>query len=792
MKFSEQWLREWVNPALDSEALGEQITMAGLEVDAIDPVAGAFDGVVVGEITAAEPHPDADKLRVCRVNTGTGEDLPIVCGAPNARVGLKAPLATVGATLPGDFAIKAAKLRGVESRGMLCAAEELGLSEDRAGLMELPGDAPVGEDLRAYLGLDDVSIEIGLTPNRADCLSIAGIAREVALLNDLPVCEVPFTPASETVDEAVTVDLRAPARCPRYLCRVIDGVDLSRPSPLWMQEKLRRCGLRSIDAAVDITNYLLLELGQPMHAFDLDRLEGGIVVRTAEAGETIALLNDQTITLRDDNLVIADHEGPVALAGIMGGAASAVGPGTRRILLEAAFFAPAPLSGQARSFGLHTDSSHRFERGVDYELQRRAMERATQLMLAIVGGSAGPITEAVDEAALPRPQPIALRRSRIERLLGVAIPDDEVERILRALGMTVAAADGGWNCHAPSWRFDLAIEADLLEELGRVHGYNRLPASRIRADVAMPARPEARLGLRELRRVLIARDFNEAVTYSFVDTEIQKALDPAHAPVVLSNPISPEHAVMRSSVVSGLLRAAQHNVKRQQMRVRLFESGLRFVNRAEGLTQTPGLALLATGSAGRESWSARARDVDFFDLKGDVEALLARGAQGDQWRFVAGERPGMHPGQTAWIERDGRRVGYVAALHPTLQKAFDFERPVLVAELDLAALSDGMLPAFRPVSRFPALRRDLALVVDQHLPAGELMATVRETAAAYAPELTLFDVYQGKGIDPHRKSLALGLTFQSQSRTLGDDEVNRCVEQVVDSLKEKYNAELRA
>ncbi|MEE4110747.1 MAG: phenylalanine--tRNA ligase subunit beta, partial [Halieaceae bacterium] len=729
MKFSEQWLREWVNPALTSEALGEQITMAGLEVDAIESVAGGFDGVVVGEIIAAEQHPDADKLRVCRVNAGTGEELQIVCGAPNARAGLKAPLATVGATLPGDFAIKAAKLRGVESRGMLCAAEELGLSEDRAGLMELPDDAPVGEDLRAYLGLDDVSIEIGLTPNRADCLSIAGIAREVGLLNDLPVCEVPVASAPEGVQASMSVDLRAPERCPRYLCRVVEGVDLSRPSPLWLQEKLRRCGLRSIDAAVDITNYLLLELGQPMHAFDLDKLEGGIVVRTAEAGETIELLNDQTITLRDDNLVIADHKGPVALAGIMGGAASAVGEATRRILLEAAFFAPTPLAGQARSFGLHTDSSHRFERGVDYELQRRAMERATELLLAIVGGSAGPITEAVDETALPQPRDIALRRARIERLLGVAIPDKEVERILRALGVTVETTAEGWTCRAPSWRFDLAIEADLLEELGRVYGYNRLPASKIRADVSMPVRPEAKLGLRELRRVLLARDFHEAVTYSFVDADIQKQLDPEHAPVVLSNPISPEHAVMRSSVVSGLLRAAQHNVKRQQARVRLFESGLRFVDAGEGLTQTPGLALLATGPVARESWAATARDVDFFDLKGDVEALLARGARGADWRFVAGERPGMHPGQTAWIECAGQRVGYVGALHPTLQKALDFERPVVVAEIDLAALMEGGLPAFRPVSRFPALRRDLALVVDQGVSAGELMATVREAAA---------------------------------------------------------------
>jgi len=792
MKFSEQWLREWVNPRLSSEDLGHQITMAGLEVDAIDPVAGAFDGVVVGEIVEAEPHPNADKLRVCRVDAGQGEPLQIVCGAPNARVGLKAPLAMVGATLPGDFRIKAARLRGTESKGMLCAAEELGLSEDKAGLWELPAEAPVGEDLRTYLGLEDVTIEVGLTPNRADCLSIAGIAREVALLNSLPVCEPPLEEGAPAHDETFAVDLAAPERCPRYLCRVIDGVDLSRPTPLWMQEKLRRCGLRSIDPAVDITNYLLLELGQPMHAFDLDKLSGGIVVRTAKAGESLALLNDQTITLREDNLVIADHDGPVALAGIMGGSASAVGEGTTRLLLEAAFFAPVPLAGQARSFGLHTDSSHRFERGVDYELQRRAMERATQLLLSIVGGRAGPVSEAVATEHLPQRAPIALRAARIERLLGLTLKAEEVERILRDLGLAVTATEQGWDCVAPSWRFDLAIEADLLEEIGRVHGYDRLPASRIRADVRLPPKPEERVGVRELRRVLVARDFSEAVSYSFVDAQIQAQLDPDLEAVTLTNPISPEYAVMRSSLVSGLLRAAQHNRNRQQTRVRLFETGLRFRPGVDGLEQRPGLALLATGPASPEAWSERAREVDFHDLKGDVEALLDRTGAQAAYRFEGGERAGMHPGQTAWIYRGDTPVGYLAAVHPSLQKTLDFDRPVFVAELDLEAITGGEVPTFHAVSRFPGLRRDLALIVDETVPAGSVMAAVREAAGAYVSDLTLFDVYQGKGIDPKRKSLALGLTFQNQSRTLDDDEINQCLQQVIDSLAEKYNAELRS
>ncbi|WP_439101515.1 phenylalanine--tRNA ligase subunit beta [Congregibacter sp.] len=791
MKFSEQWLREWVNPALSTEALGHQITMAGLEVDAIEPVAGAFTGVIVAEITEAVQHPDADKLRVCTVDAGNGSPLQIVCGAPNARQGLKTPLAVVGAMLPGDFAIKAAKLRGVESQGMLCAASELGLSDEKDGILELPGDAPVGTDLREYLKLDDVSIEIGLTPNRSDCLGMAGIAREVGLLNDLAVCTPPENVQTVATDEAVTVDLRAKERCPRYLCRVIDGVDLSRPSPLWMQEKLRRCGVRSIDAAVDITNYLLLEFGQPMHAFDLDKINGGIVVREATPGESLELLNDQKITLGSDNLVIADHERPLAFAGIMGGADSAVGEGTTRLLLESAFFAPVPLSGQARAFGLHTDSSHRFERGVDFELQRRALERATELLLEIVGGAAGPITEAVSEADLPAPAPIYLRAARIERLLGVTIEPEAVERILRGVGLDVTAVEGGWECAVPSWRFDLRIEADLLEELARVYGYNNLPVTRIRADVVLPAIPEEKLRLQQLRRTLVARDYFEAICYSFVDAGIQKQLDPAIEPVELNNPISPEHAVMRSSLLAGLLRTAQHNVKRQQPRVRLFETGLRFVPGADGLSQRPGLAMLVCGSLAAEGWADPGRNADFYDLKGDVEALLELTGDTASFRFEAGERSGMHPGQTAWLKRGDETVGFVGVLHPTLQKEMDFDLPVVVAELDLEMLRAATIPAFTPVSRYPALRRDIAVIVDKTVKAGELLANVRATAGAYLQDLTLFDVYEGKGIDPARKSVALGLTFQDHSRTLDDNEVNTCIQQVVDSLKENYQAELR-
>ena len=494
MNISEQWLREWVNPDLSSDELAHQITMAGLEVESIEPVAGEFSGVLVAEVISAEQHPDADKLRVCQVNTGS-DTVQIVCGAPNARAGLKAPLAQLGAVLPGNFKIKKAKLRGVESQGMLCAGEELGLSEDSDGLLELAADAPVGMDLREYLQLNDKIIEVDLTPNRADCLGIAGIAREVGVLNDLAVTPISFEQVSQTIDDSFPVALEASQHCPRYVGRVIKDIDVSRPSPLWLQEKLRRGGVRSIDAVVDITNYVLLELGQPMHAFDFDKLRGGIVVRQAKNGEALELLDGQTVKLNDDTLVIADDSGALAMAGIMGGQSTAVTADARSIFLEAAFFTPQLLAGKARSYGLHTDSSHRFERGVDFQLQLQAMERASQLMLDIVGGSAGPIIDVVVEDLLPARPDVHLRAARIEKLLGFSMEAAEVERILSGLGLGVASTDEGWNCSIPSWRFDISIEADLMEELARVYGYNRLPVSHIHADLVMPVKLKLNLPL---------------------------------------------------------------------------------------------------------------------------------------------------------------------------------------------------------------------------------------------------------------------------------------------------------
>jgi phenylalanyl-tRNA synthetase beta chain len=791
MKFSEQWLREWVNPNISTDDLAHLITMAGLEVEAIEPVAGEFSGVIVAEVTACEQHPDADKLSLCQVNNGT-ETVQIVCGAPNVRAGLKVALAQIGAVLPGDFKIKKAKLRGMESQGMLCSDAELGVSDEADGIMELAADAPIGVDVREYLGLDDRLIELDLTPNRADCLGLRGVAREVGLLTETLVKEVEYQQVTDTISDTFPVTIEAGEGCPRYLGRVIRGVDISSDSPLWLQERLRRSGLRSIDPVVDVTNYVLLELGQPMHAFDFAKLQGGINVRMSRADESLQLLDGQTVQLKPETLLITDGSGPIAMAGIMGGLSTAVSEATTDIMFEAAFFAPLAITGKARAYGMHTDASHRFERGVDFQLQRQTMERATALLIDIAGGEAGPITEAVVEDCLPQLAPVLLRRARIEKILGFAMADAEVERIFAGLGLGATANDAGWQVDVPSWRFDIAIEADLLEELARVYGYNNLPVSHIHADLVMPAQAEKTLSLRSLRRRLAARDYQEAVTYSFVDPGWQQVFDPHLQPVAVSNPISAELSVMRTSLLPGLMSVLVHNTARQQSRVRLFESGLRFIPTASGLQQTPTIAGVITGRRQSESWNEKGDNVDFYDLKGDVEALLALTGAAEEFRFVSAEREGLHPGQTAALYRGETLLGYLGALHPLVQKSYDVANTVYAFEVDLAGLLDARLPAFVELSKYPEQRRDLAVIVDKSVVAGELLENVRTVAGTYLTDLRLFDVYEGKGIDPKRKSLALGLTFRDSSRTLSDDDVSKSVDQVVDLLIKTYNAELRS
>ncbi|MGH1484670.1 MAG: phenylalanine--tRNA ligase subunit beta [Cellvibrionaceae bacterium] len=795
MKISESWLREWVNPELTTAELAEQITMAGLEVDGVEPVAVPFSGVIVGEILFVEQHQDADKLRVCQVGCGSEEIYQVVCGAPNARAGIKVPFAQVGAVLPGDFNIKKAKLRGVESFGMLCAQTELKLGDDDDGLWELAADAPVGKDLRDYLQLDDNSIDVDLTPNRSDCLSLKGIAREVGVLNRLTVNSPLIEPVEATITDTFPVELQSPEACPRYAGRIIRGIDLTKPTPLWMQERLRRAGIGSKDIAVDTTNYVLLELGQPMHAFDLSKLNDGIVVRDSVEGEQLALLDGQTVELDVGTLVIADKTNAVAMAGIMGGSESAVSATTKDILLESAFFIPTAIAGRARNYGLHTDSSHRFERGVDYQLQEQAIERATRLIIEVAGGEVGPVFIAEKEHKELESRTVELRRERIVKGLGFDMPDEEVVDILHRLGLVLdSETDSGWRFTIPSYRFDIAIEADLLEELARIYGYNRLPTTSLTMAMDLPEHKETAIGLESIRAQLVARDYQEAISYSFVEPKIQQLVSPEITPVPLHNPISADMSVMRTSLWEGLLTALSHNINRQQTRIRLFETGLRFLPDAEsenGVKQEAMVAGLIYGQRQTENWSAKAEPVDFYDIKGDIESVLDLTAKDNAFEFIAAQHPALHPGQTAAITLNGEQVGYIGAIHPQLQKVLDLPQSAYVFELTQASLSDAKLTEFAVLSRFPEVRRDIAVIVDQTVAVSELQSTVKKAAGDLLTKLKVFDVYVGKGIDSHRKSVALGLTYQHLSRTLTDDEVTAAQEQVVTVLKTAFDAELR-
>ena len=791
MKVSESWLREWVNPAASTEELVAQLTMAGLEVDAIESLAGDFTGVIVGEIVACEQHPDADKLRVTQVAGLPDGPTQVVCGAANARVGIKIPFATLGAELPGDFHIKKAKLRGVESFGMLCGQTELKAGDDDSGLWELAADAPVGKDIRDYLNLNDKLIEVDLTPNRSDCLSVKGIAREVGVLFRAPVQSPAINAVAATINDTFPVSLSAAAACSRYVGRIIRNIDISRPSPAWLQDKLARAGLRSIDAVVDVTNYVLVELGQPMHAFDLNKLSGAIDVRLAKQDEAITLLDGQDIKLNADTLVIADEKAALAIAGVMGGKASAVSETTRDLFLESAFFNPLAIAGRARSYGLHTDSSHRFERGVDYELQVEAMERATALLLAIVGGEAGPLVQVTNEY-LPKERQVTLRKARILSGLSLVMADAEVVDILTRLGLKLASQNSdGWTFNVPSYRFDISIEADLLEELARVYGYNRLPTRSLATPIEIAERPEAVMGLTTVRNQMVARGYQEAITYSFIEPKLSALFDPAVEPVVLRNPISADMAAMRTSLFPGLVNVLRHNLNRQQERIRLFETGLRFVPAANGLQQEPMLAGLIYGNRLPESWSNQADPVDFFDIKGDLEALFAVTGDEANFNFQPATHSALHPGQTAGIYRDGELQGYIGALHPTLQQQLDIPRSVYLFELKLSAVTKARVPVFSSLSKFPEVRRDLALLVDRQLAVKTLADCVKEQAGEHLTDLKVFDVYMGKGIDPQRKSVALGLTFQHPSRTLTEDEINASIDVVIKSLEVNFAASLR-
>ncbi|XTZ36770.1 phenylalanine--tRNA ligase subunit beta [Salmonella enterica] len=794
MKFSELWLREWVNPAIDSEALSGQITMAGLEVDGVEPVAGAFHGVVVGEVVECAQHPNADKLRVTKVNVGGERLLDIVCGAPNCRQGLKVAVATVGAVLPGDFKIKAAKLRGEPSEGMLCSFSELGISDDHNGIIELPADAPVGTDIREYLKLDDNTIEISVTPNRADCLGIIGVARDVAVLNKSPLIEPEIAPVAATINDVLPISVEAADACPRYLGRVVKGINVKAPTPLWMKEKLRRCGIRSIDAVVDVTNYVLLELGQPMHAFDRDRLDGGIVVRMAKEGETLVLLDGSEAKLNADTLVIADHSKALAMGGIFGGEHSGVNGETVNVLLECAYFNPLAITGRARRHGLHTDASHRYERGVDPQLQYKAMERATRLLLDICGGEAGPVIDVTNEATLPKPASIRLRRSKLDRLLGHHIADEQVSDILRRLGCDVTEGQDEWLAVAPSWRFDMAIEEDLVEEVARIYGYNNIPDESVQAGLVMGEHREANLTLKRVKTMLNDKGYQEVITYSFVDPKVQQLIHPGAEALILPSPISSEMSAMRLSLLTGLLGTIVYNQNRQQSRVRIFESGLRFVPDTQanlGIRQDVMLAGAICGNRYEEHWDLAKGSVDFYDLKGDLESVLELTGKLSEIEFRAAAIPALHPGQSAVIYLKDKAIGFIGVVHPELERKLDLNGRTLVFELEWNALADRVIPEAQEISRYPANRRDIAVVVAENIPAADVLAECKKVGANQVVGVNLFDVYRGKGVAEGYKSLAISLILQDTSRTLEEEEIAATVARCVEALKERFQASLR-
>ncbi|BDM64516.1 phenylalanine--tRNA ligase beta subunit [Shewanella sp. NFH-SH190041] len=794
MKFSESWLREWVNPAVSREELAHQITMAGLEVDGVEPVAADFSGVIIGEVVECAQHPDADKLRVTKVNVGRDELIDIVCGAPNCRLGLKVCVAMVGAVLPGDFKIKKAKLRGQPSHGMLCSFGELGIDIESDGIIELPADALLGTDVREFLQLNDAVIDVDLTANRADCLGMVGLAREVGVLNRAEVSAPSWAPVNASIDDQVAISLNAPEACPRYLGRVVKQVNVNAVTPMWMQEKLRRSGIRSIDPIVDITNYVLIEFGQPMHAFDLAKLDGGIQIRLGNGEEKLTLLDGNEITVPNDVLVIADAKKPLALAGVFGGQDSGVSSSTRDIMLECAFFAPLAIMGKARRLGLHTDASHRFERGVDPELQQKVMDRATRLVLDICGGEAGPVVEVKSDAHLPKPADILLRRAKLDKLLGHVIADNDVNEILTRLGFTVEVVDAGWQVKTATYRFDMAIEEDLIEEVARIYGYNNIPNVAPIAALKMSDHKEAELSLKKVRSVLTARGFQEAITYSFVDPKLQQQLFPQQDAMVLPNPISSEMSAMRLSLFTGLLNAVGYNQSRQQARVRLFETGLRFVPDAQaesGVRQQAMLAAVIAGPQSDEHWSMESKTVDFFDLKGDLESIIGLTAAEAEFNFRSATHSALHPGQCAEILRNGRVIGFIGAVHPSLEKPFGLNGKTIVFELELDALLQAKLPQAQPVSKFPANRRDIAVVVDDAVAAGDVIDVIRKIGGNQLVGINLFDVYQGKGVEPGKKSLAIALTLQDTARTLEEKEIAEKVDAVVSALESEFNASLR-
>lgn len=794
MKFSESWLRTLVDTKLTSEELSHLLTMAGLEVESLDPVAPQFNDVVVAQVLEVTRHPDADRLNVCKVDTGRGEPTTIVCGAPNVAVGLRVPCALPRAKLPGDFTIKIANVSGIESSGMLCSAKELGIAEEASGLLVLPADAPVGQSIRQYLDLDDQVFELKLTPNRADCLSLNGVAREVGAIAGAAVKFVKVPEVAATIGDRREVVLDAPAACPLYLGRVLKGVDAKAPTPEWMKRRLERSGIRSISALVDVTNYVMLELGQPLHAFDNTKLQGAMHARMAKPAEKLLLLNEQTINIDADILVIADDAKPLAMAGIMGGEDSGITLGTTELLLESAFFAPRAIAGRARRYGFGSDASHRFERGVDFAGARRAMERATRLILDICGGQAGPVVEA--RAEMPARAAVRLRSARASSVIGMAFAPEQIAGLFNGLGLPFAREGDDFLVTPPTWRFDIEIEEDLIEEIARLHGYDNIPAPAPRGNLEMMAQPEAERPQTRIRQLLVDRGYQEVVNFAFVEEawEADFAAKTEEADLIrLANPIASQMAVMRSTLFGGLISNLQTNLKRKQTRVRLFETGRSFHREANtspvaGYRQPWKLAGLAYGGALPEGWGSGVRKVDFYDLKGDLEALLSPAVL----RFERLVHPALHPGRAARVILDGVDIGCLGELHPEWVQKYDLPQAPVLFEVDFAAVKAVHVPAYAEVSKFPAVIRDLAIVVDHDLAFQTLLDGLKDKLSVLVQDVQLFDVYAGKGVPENKKSLALRVVMQDTQRTLQDTEVELAVQQLVSCLEQAFSAQLRA
>ncbi len=791
MKIAHSWLREWVDPALDSVALGHELTMLGHEVESIEVQGSGLDGVVIAEVLGVRRHPEADRLSICRVSTGGGETLEVVCGAPNVRQGMKAALAPAGIRLPNGVKLRKTKIRGVESQGMLCSAKELGLGDESDGILELPDDAGPGMPVNRYLELPDAVLELKLTPNRGDCFSILGIARDIAALTGAPLADAAMRTVPASIDAVQPVELPVPERCPVFAGRIVRGIDPTARSPVWLVERLRRSGLRAIHPVVDVTNYVMLELGQPLHGFDHAQLKGTIRPRLARPGETLKLLDGRTITLNPDSLVVSDDSGAIALAGIMGGLETAVTDDTTEVFFEAAFWPPATMAGQARVYGLHTDASQRFERGVDPSGQGRAVERATELLLEIAGGQAGPLTVTLAETHVPERRELTLRASRISKLLGVDVAREAVRTILASLEFDIAETQDGWQVRAPRHRFDIEREADLIEEVARIHGYDRIPETSGAAAMLLTSATETRVSADATAALLVARDYREVITYSFVDAGDDGAISGKASRLVLANPIASDMSVMRTSLWSGMLHACAGNLSRQQQRVRLFEIGKSFDGELTAPRETLRIAGLACGPRLPEQWANPGQEVDFFDIKSDVCALLGIAGPAERLEFAPSRHPALQPGQAAEVRRQGTILGVVGKLDPRIARRFEIKPAVYLFELDADIALAAQLPVVESISRFPAIRRDIAVLVDEKVTAAELIGVVRAAAPQLVRSVRIFDVYHGPGVEAGLKSIAIGLILQETSRTLTDEDADAVQAAAVRKLHQEFAAVLR-